>query len=165
MPRCRAVGRSTVTAGLDLSPRRRHTRMRRLSLDKQKRDSSENTTFRHSVIHVALVRHHSKRCRLCCGVNGSLLNGRRECRPLATNRREMVLVDMGTSRVSCTCCRMEVQVTCGSATACRRMRRSTRTDVTRAAPAPLNLATFPCSNHVRHSRCTVDASMWVSAAI
>ncbi|UYV74162.1 hypothetical protein LAZ67_11002273 [Cordylochernes scorpioides] len=58
------MGRSTIAAGLDLSPRRRHTRTRRLSLDKQKRDSSENTTLCHSVIHVDLARHHSKRWRL-----------------------------------------------------------------------------------------------------
>ncbi|UYV84203.1 hypothetical protein LAZ67_X001512 [Cordylochernes scorpioides] len=64
IPRCRTVGRSTIAAGLDLSPRRRHTRTRRLSLDKQKRDSSENTTLCHSVIHVDLARHHSKRWRL-----------------------------------------------------------------------------------------------------
>ncbi|UYV80821.1 hypothetical protein LAZ67_19001879 [Cordylochernes scorpioides] len=91
IPRCRTVGRSTIAAGLDLSPRRRHTRTRRLSLDKQKRDSSENTTLCHSVIHVDLARHHSKRWRLFGGVNGSLLSGRHECKPLATNRREMVL--------------------------------------------------------------------------
>ncbi|UYV82372.1 hypothetical protein LAZ67_21001853 [Cordylochernes scorpioides] len=64
IPRCRTVGRFTIAAGLDLSPRRRHTRTRRLSLDKQKRDSSENTTLCHSVIHVDLARHHSKRWRL-----------------------------------------------------------------------------------------------------
>ena len=29
----------------------------------------------------------------------------------------------------------------------------------------LNLASFPCSSHVRPSLCTVDASMWVSVAI
>ncbi|UYV84894.1 hypothetical protein LAZ67_X003898 [Cordylochernes scorpioides] len=91
IPRCRTVGRSTIAAGLDLSPRRRHTRTRRLSLDKQKRDSSENTTLCHSVIHVDLARHHSKRWRLFGGVNGSLLSGRHECKRLATNRREMVL--------------------------------------------------------------------------
>ncbi|UYV66059.1 hypothetical protein LAZ67_3006306 [Cordylochernes scorpioides] len=91
IPRCRTVGRSTIATGLDLSPRRRHTRTRRLSLDKQKRDSSENTTLCHSVIHVDLARHHSKRWRLFGGVNGSLLSGRHECKPLATNRREMVL--------------------------------------------------------------------------
>ncbi|UYV64965.1 hypothetical protein LAZ67_3002577 [Cordylochernes scorpioides] len=67
IPRCRTVGRSTIAAGLDLSPRRRHTRTRRLSLDKQKRDSSENTTLCHSVIHVDLARHHSKRWRLFGG--------------------------------------------------------------------------------------------------
>ena len=54
---------------------------------------------------------------------------------------------------------------CGTATACRRMRRSTRADVTAAAPAPRIRATCPCSNHLRHSRCTVDASKCVSAAI
>ncbi|KFM63924.1 hypothetical protein X975_03180, partial [Stegodyphus mimosarum] len=139
--------------------------MRRLSLEKQKRDSSENTTFRHSVIYIAPVRHHYKSWLLCCGVNGSLLNGHRECRPRSTNRREMILVDAGTSRVSRTCCRIAVQVTCGTATACQRMSRSTRADVTPAAPAPLLLPTFPCSNHIRHSRCTMLASMWVSAAI
>ncbi|KFM59389.1 hypothetical protein X975_02340, partial [Stegodyphus mimosarum] len=74
------------------------------------------------------------------------------------------LVDTGISRVSFTCCRIAVQVTCGTATACRRMHRSTRADVTLAAPAPLHFPTFPCSNHVRRSRCTVLASMWVSAA-
>ncbi|UYV66093.1 hypothetical protein LAZ67_4000196 [Cordylochernes scorpioides] len=78
IPRCHTVGRSTIAAGLDLSPRRRHTRTRRLSLDKQKRDSSENTTLCHSVIHVDLARHHSKRWRLFGGVNGSLLSGRHE---------------------------------------------------------------------------------------
>ena len=135
MPRCCSVGHSTVTAGLYLSPRRRHKHMRRLSLNKQKRDSSENTTIRHSVIHIALVRHHSKCLRLCCGVNSSLHNGCRERRPRATNRREMVLVDTETSRVSCTCCRIEVQVICGSTTACRWMRRSSRADVTLTAPA------------------------------
>ncbi|KFM67998.1 hypothetical protein X975_07729, partial [Stegodyphus mimosarum] len=139
--------------------------MRRLSLDKQKCDSSENTTFRHSVIHIAPVWHHSKRFCLCCGVNGSLLNGCRECRPRSNNQQEMVLVDTGTSRVSCTCCRIAVQVTCRTTTACRQMRRTTRAGVTLAAPAPLVLPTFPCSNHVCHSRCTVLASMWVSAAI
>ncbi|UYV79402.1 hypothetical protein LAZ67_17002480 [Cordylochernes scorpioides] len=91
IPRCRTVGRSTIAAGLDLSQRRRHTRTRRLSLDKQKRDSSENTTLCHSVIHVDLARHHSKRWRLFGGVNCSLHSGRHECKPLATNRREMVL--------------------------------------------------------------------------
>ena len=33
------------------------------------------------------------------------------------------------------------------------------------APAPLNLGTFPCSNHVRHSRFNVGATMWVLASI
>ncbi|KFM71541.1 hypothetical protein X975_26782, partial [Stegodyphus mimosarum] len=61
----------------------------------------------------------------------------------------MVLVDTGASRVSCICCRIAVQVTCGTATACRRMRQSTRADVTLAAPSALLLPTFPCSNHVR----------------
>ncbi|GFV91074.1 hypothetical protein TNCV_1249561 [Trichonephila clavipes] len=33
-------------------------------------------TFRHSVIQVALARHHSKRARLRCGVNASVLSRR-----------------------------------------------------------------------------------------
>ncbi|KFM64706.1 hypothetical protein X975_00718, partial [Stegodyphus mimosarum] len=45
------------------------------------------------------------------------------------------------------------------------MRRSTRVDITLAAPAPLELDTFPCSNHRRHSRCTVEASRCESAEI
>ncbi|KFM66457.1 hypothetical protein X975_03980, partial [Stegodyphus mimosarum] len=77
----------------------------------------------------------------------------------------MVLVDTGTSRVSCTCCRIAVQVTCATAAACQMMRRSTRADVTLAAPAPILLPTIPCFNYVRHSGCTVLAFMWVSAAI
>ena len=45
------------------------------------------------------------------------------------------------------------------------LRRSEGADVTLAFPAPLSFTAFLCSNHVRQSRCTVDASMWVSAAI
>ncbi|UYV64740.1 hypothetical protein LAZ67_3001829 [Cordylochernes scorpioides] len=55
---------------------------------------------------------------------------------------------------------MAVQVACGAATACRRIRRSTRADVTLVAPTFLLIATFPCSNHLLHSRCTVDASRY-----
>ena len=121
-------------------------------------------TFHH-FIHIALVQHHSKRWRLCRGVNGSLFNGCRECSPCETNQREMVLVDTETSSVSCTCCRIEVQVTFWSVTACRRMHRSTRGGVSLIAPAPINLATLPCSSHLRHSLCSVDASMWISVAI
>ncbi|UYV77227.1 hypothetical protein LAZ67_15000176 [Cordylochernes scorpioides] len=58
--RRRAGERSANASGLDLSLRRRHTRTRRLSLEKQERDSSENTTLCHSVIHVDLAQHHSK---------------------------------------------------------------------------------------------------------
>ncbi|GFX44014.1 hypothetical protein TNCV_4112931 [Trichonephila clavipes] len=59
---------------------------------------------------------------------------------------------------------MEVDVACGAATAWRRMRRSSRADVTLAAPGPLESATFPCANHLHQRRCTVDTSRLVSAA-
>ena len=165
IPRCRAVWRSTVAAGLGLSLRRRQTRIRRLSLLKQKRDSSENTTLCHSVVQLALSRHHCKRRRLCCWVNGSLLNGRHECRPQVTNRRIMVLDDMGASRMSCTCCKRAAEVACEAANACRQMRRSTRAEVFLAAPEPFKRATFPWSNHLCHNRCTVDSFRWISAEI
>lgn len=63
----------------------------------------------------------------------------------------MVLVDMGTSRVSSTYCKMEVEIASGYAIACLLMRRLMRTDTTLAAPAALKLATFSRSNHLRHN--------------
>ncbi|KFM69633.1 hypothetical protein X975_02179, partial [Stegodyphus mimosarum] len=60
---------------------------------------------------------------------------------------------------------MEVEVACRFATTSRLMHRSMRSDMTLAAPAHLELATFPCSNHCRHSWCTVDVSRCVSAEI
>lgn len=77
----------------------------------------------------------------------------------------MVLINMGTSRVFSTCCRMEVEVACRFTTTCQWMRRSTRVDVTLTTPDSFKFATFPCSNHLRHSQCTVDESRCISAAI
>ncbi|KFM63587.1 putative RNA-directed DNA polymerase from transposon BS, partial [Stegodyphus mimosarum] len=50
----------------------------------------------------------------------------------------------------------DVAYQCGRS--CRRTRRSTRAEVTLAAPAPLELDTFPCSTHCRRSQFTVNTS-------
>lgn len=72
---------------------------------------------------------------------------------------------MGTSRVSSTYCKMEVQVASGYAIHYLLMRRLMRTDITLAAPAALKLATFSRFNHLWHNQWTVDASRCVSPAI
>lgn len=56
-------------------------------------------------------------------------------------------------------------MTCEFVTAFRRMRRSTRADVTLAALVSVKLSTFPPYNHLRHSRGSEDASRCVFAAI
>ncbi|UYV80926.1 hypothetical protein LAZ67_19002201 [Cordylochernes scorpioides] len=81
-------------------------------------------------------------------------NGLHECRLLATNLR--IMVDMGESRVSCTDCKMATEMDCGTTNTIWRMHRSTRAEILQVAPAPLNLATFPCSHQLCHSRCAVD---------
>lgn len=106
----RTVELSTIAAGLNLSPCRRHTHTRQLALKKQKRDSFENTTLCHSVVHIVLDRQHCRRLCLWCGVNCSFLNRRHECRSQATNGRKMILVDMATSRVYLTSWKMEEKV-------------------------------------------------------
>lgn len=164
MPHCRAVGRSTIAAGFSLSPRRRHSPKRRLSLKKKKRDSSEKTIPWHSVVHIALTRHHSRGWRLCCGVSGSHFNGRHQRRPLATNRRQMVLLDVGASRVSCTCSRISVHVLCGAANASHRTRRTTSADITLADSIHSKRSTVPCSINRRHNWSNVDAYRYLSAS-
>lgn len=69
------------------------------------------------------------------------------------------LVDIGISRVSSACYRMEVEIACRFATTCRQM----CADTSQATPVPFKLAMIPCSNHLCHSQCTVDMSKCLSA--
>lgn len=118
-PRGQAVGPFRNSCQMNLSPCWRHTFTRWLLVEKLKHDVSENTTMYYSVVHIAQARHHCRHWHLYCGVIGSLLNGCHECRTLTTNRREMILVDMGTPKGAWTYYRMEVEEAFWFATACR----------------------------------------------
>lgn len=119
----------------------------------------------HSVVHIGIVWHHCRHWRLYYVVNSSLLKCRYKCKLLTTNWLEMVLVSMGTSKVSWTCCRMQIEVACLFNTSCQRMCQSTCVDISLVAPTLLKLATFPHSNHFCCSWCTVNTSRCVSPAI
>ncbi|GFV97728.1 hypothetical protein TNCV_2313131 [Trichonephila clavipes] len=76
----------------------------RLSLDKQKHGSSENTTLcpipsftspKPETI--------ANRIVLNYWVNGNLLKGNHDCGSLEINRWVMILIDIRTSKVLCTC--------------------------------------------------------------
>lgn len=97
---------------------------------------------------------------LCCEFNGNLLIRWHECRPLVSNRWEMVLLDMRTLLVSWTCCRMKVDVACVFATDHQQMRRSMYADIIISALVPLKLTTFSHSNHLHHS-----GALWMGRGV
>ncbi|GFS60975.1 hypothetical protein TNCV_2002901 [Trichonephila clavipes] len=75
---CRSRTFHKCAVGLNLSPRLRYSSIRRLSLNKQKRESSGNTSLRHSIVHVALAPDHCKRIRLCFEVKDNHLKRHHE---------------------------------------------------------------------------------------
>lgn len=88
----------------------------RLSLKKQKLDSSENKTLCHSAAYMSPIPLLLHTLNLCCGIIGHLLNGRNALRLLATNRWKMALVNMQTSKVSWPCCIMKEETAWGFTT-------------------------------------------------
>ncbi|GFW43020.1 hypothetical protein TNCV_1474161 [Trichonephila clavipes] len=148
-------------AGLDLSLRFRHTRTRRLLLDKQKHDSSESTSRCNSIIHIALA------LKIEWSVlwnQWQILNRFYKCKLLSSNPRIIVVVDMGTSKVSSTCCKMVAEVGMGSPSFFDRC-VDPRVDVTLATLVTLKLSIFPCSNYPYYRFCTMDAPRCASSDI
>lgn len=101
----------------------------------------------------------------------SLHSGRHECRPPASNRREIVVINMETPKMFWACSRMGTERNCALVTTCINcmeywsMHQFSLADVTLSAAVILKLATFPRSNHHRLSACTVNTYWHVSDMI
>lgn len=138
------VGHSTITTGLDLSPRQCHTGKNEAWLIWEQDDAP---------VHMTLTQHHRKRWRLWCGVNG---NRHHECGSLATNWWEMVLVDMGTSR-GLECWKVEVEMACKFATVCQQIHACWHYSDCTGIPQTCHISLFQQSSlqrvHYGRSKC------------
>ena len=86
-------------------------------------------TVCHSVVYLIWAQYHCRRWYLCCGSNSSRLNRHHKHRPPSTSWQQMVLINMGTSRVSWAYCRMEVELVCEATTPCCQMHQSIFADI------------------------------------